>query len=292
LYDGAPVSPPVDRYVRSSENGAIYKNSVGFYRAHRRLLKPYLGVHWRAIFQEPIYSFESGRPIALQVSQIFDHLSQRDPALKKTMLDDFEKALLKLDLNPSYIGGRFNLELSGGECQRIALAMSIAGRPKLLFADEPTTALDNATRAVANELLSDKIKQTGMTLLIASHNREELIMLVDDVVVLCHGEVVERFSTDWLEHASLEDLHPYTRKLWSEFGEPEACEPSSEGEADSHPGTGCPYAGRCVFAQKDAKLAGRCRHHKPSFFPSGEGHEISCWLFESESPPIDREGDL
>ncbi len=283
FYGDYRVSPEVSRYVTTGSKGMIYKDCMGFFRKHRKLLKPFLGSHWRSTFQEPIYSFDPRLPIGDQASRLLEHLSNDETGSNQYLTDEFESALQKFDLNPSQIRNRVNLELSGGECQRIQLALSIAGRPKLLLADEPTTAIDRDTRMKVNELLKEKMRGEGMGLLIASHNRDELLTLVDRIVVLCKGVVIERMDSKCLTDDSAESFHPYTRKLWFALGDQDAqpCR-SMLGTAESSL-RGCPFVDECSYPESSADLRGRCRHERPPFFSLADGHDVSCWLFRNNN---------
>jgi peptide/nickel transport system ATP-binding protein len=277
-FRGDRVAPRSEKYVRTGRDGTIYKNSMGFYHSHQQLLKPYLGAQWRSIFQEPIYSFDSWLPVGLQVRTVLDYYARGNSEQKKELVDEFASALSALDLQPNYIESHRNLQLSGGECQRIMLALSIVGKPQLLLADEPTTAMDHRTREQANELIANKIQTDKMSLLIASHNREELLALADSVVVLCKGMVVEYLPNERLRYASADSLHPYTRKLWFVIGDQDAQPLSGGGRFADDSLRGCPYFSECPHAEKDSKLAKMCREEKPPFFRTGKDHTVSCWL--------------
>jgi len=107
---------------------------------------------------------------------------------------------------------RFPHELSGGQRQRVVIAMAIALRPKLLIADEPTTALDVTTQAQILELLKDLVQDYGMGMLMITHDLAVVADLADKIVVMRHGEVVETGPTQGLI-ANMQ--HPYTRMLFA-----------------------------------------------------------------------------
>ena len=286
-FEGKPIAPHVERYVAMGSKGVIRKNAVGFYRNHRKLVQPHLTHSFRTIFQEPIYSFETGRQVGQQVRQVFLHIADGDQTQAGMLLDEFSTSLERLDLSLDYIDRRRNLQLSGGECQRIALAMSIVGTPKLLLADEPTTALDIKTREVANDMLMEKMRDTGMTLLVASHNRHELKKLVEKVVVLCKGVVVERFTKDWLIDKSPDMFHPYTRKLWFAMEEQANVLPGEIQRTDSELAKGCPFYSECADAAKDKSLQQLCQKTRPPFVSAGDGHEVACYLFNKSRISVD-----
>ncbi len=286
-FEGKPIAPDVNNYVDLSNRDVIRKNAVGFYRNHRKLVAPHLKQSFRTIFQEPIYSFEADRYIGLQIRQVFTHIANGDQSLASKLLDEFAISIEQLDLTLDYIDRRRNLQLSGGECQRIALAMSIVGTPKLLLADEPTTALDRKTREVANDMLIEKMRVAGMTMLVASHNRLELMRLVEKVIVLCKGVVVEKFTKEWLVDKPSDMFHPYTRKLWFAVDEKANILPGELQPTDSTFSSGCPFYSECSIAANDKSLKQLCQHSQPNFVSAGEGHEVACHLFNTTNNATD-----
>lgn len=106
--------------------------------------------------------------------------------------------------------GSFPHELSGGQAQRVMLALALAGNPRLLIADEPTSALDAITKAEILSLLDHLVDERDLALLLISHDLSMVRSAVDRVLVMYAGEIVEEAPTDQLFH---EPLHPYTRLL-------------------------------------------------------------------------------
>jgi len=285
MFDHQPVSPKVRDYVR--ENGAgVRKNVVGFTRRHQQLLRNVRGKLWRAIMQEPIYSFELKRTMGTQIEQAIAHLARQARNSATGLLDQYCDIVGELDLPYNSFRHKYNLTMSGGECQRAALALNLIGSPQLLFADEPTTAMDILTRFKANKLIRDRVAKNGLSLLVASHNREELAALVDHVYIMCRGVGVESFPTSALDKASTEQFHPYTRELWFAHHETGTVE-GVDDSADSHLMTrGCPYAAKCSFARRDDKLRRHCEGEPLPIFDLGDGHRVSCWLFSTTGTAV------
>ncbi len=156
-------------------------------------------------------------------------------------------------------------QLSGGQLQRVMIALALAGQPRMLIADEPTTALDLVTQGQILALLR-RLTSDGTALLLISHDLAVVAGLVDRVVVVYAGRVVEDAPT-----ASLfgRPLHPYTNMLLEvERGGP--ARPVTEGTGPSFDGIGCPFAPRCSLAE------GSCRTAAPPIVAVGDGSMVRC----------------
>ncbi|MFJ3957462.1 ABC transporter ATP-binding protein [Arthrobacter sp. NPDC090010] len=163
-------------------------------------------------------------------------------------------------------------ELSGGLLQRVMIAASVAVRPRLILADEPTTALDVTTQAEVMTILKRMQSEYGMAMLFITHDLELASAVCDDTVVFYAGQLVERQSAGRLHH---DPLHPYTAALAQarpEIGHRAGRLPALPG----HPTTayeapdGCAFAPRCAFAQ-DA-----CRVEVPPLLRIGEQGDSRC----------------
>jgi peptide/nickel transport system permease protein len=150
-------------------------------------------------------------------------------------------------------------QLSGGMAQRVCIALALTGQPKLLVADEPTTALDVTVQAEILSLLRALVRDTGLSMVIVSHDLGVVADICDDVAVMYAGEVVESGSTA----AVLDDpAHPYTMALLGANphvpdGEPVPLRLASIAGTVPPPGswpTGCRFATRCQFAQEQCTV--------------------------------------
>ena len=165
------------------------------------------------VFQEPMTALNPLMTIGDQVMEtILLHTdASRDGARKKA-----EDTLRRVGLPPEkYRLARFPHELSGGQRQRVVIAMAIALRPRLLIADEPTTALDVTTQAQILDLLKDLAQDFGMGLMMITHDLAVVADMADRIVVMRSGEVVESGPTNELL-ANMQ--HPYTRALFAASG--------------------------------------------------------------------------
>ncbi|MBY6066114.1 dipeptide ABC transporter ATP-binding protein [Leisingera aquaemixtae] len=162
------------------------------------------------VFQEPMTALNPVKTIGAQVMEtILIHKAMPREKAEARAREVLERVGLPQDRFPL---SRYPHELSGGQRQRVVIAMAIALRPKLLIADEPTTALDVTTQAQILALLQDLVQDYGMGLLIITHDLAVVADLADRIVVMRHGEVVETGHTGWL----LRNMrHPYTRMLFA-----------------------------------------------------------------------------
>ncbi|MBU1306085.1 MAG: ABC transporter ATP-binding protein, partial [Alphaproteobacteria bacterium] len=152
------------------------------------------GVASATVFQEPLTALDPLLPVGRQVAEPLRRRSQRDglhldrKALVAAVIALLEQVALP---DPASLAKRYPHELSGGQRQRVAIAMALACRPALLIADEPTTALDVTTQAEILKLLARLVADNGMALLFISHDLPVVARVVERVIVLQHGVVVE-----------------------------------------------------------------------------------------------------
>ena len=181
--------------------------------------------------------------------------------------------LLELVGIPGSRADRFPHEFSGGMSQRAAIAMALACRPKVLLADEPTTALDVMVQAQILELLVGLTRDLGLTLVLVTHDLPVVAQVCGRGAVMYAGHIVESGPMDALYHDS---HHPYTRLLFA--ATPDLLD---EGEVASIPGVpprldreieGCPFAPRCDRTFEP------CASAAPALVATGPGHEAACHL--------------
>lgn len=160
------------------------------------------------IFQEPMSALNPSLSCGYQVSEILKHhLKYSNSEAKKETLKLFERVRL---LRPKELYDRYPHQISGGQMQRVMIAMAIACKPKLLIADEPTTALDVTVQKEIIHLLKDLQQETGMSLLFISHDLSLVSEIADRVLVMFRGNIVEQGTVYQIFKTP---QHPYTKAL-------------------------------------------------------------------------------
>ena len=227
---------------------------------------------WRDIamvFQGAMNAFNPVTPI---VDQIAEPMEIHDVAHGKAARTLAVDLLAHVGISPQQ-AGRFPHEFSGGMRQRAAIAMALACKPKVLLADEPTTALDVMIQAQVLELLIGLTDEFDLTLVLVTHDLPVVAQVCDRAAVLYAGRIAEAGPIDELYH---DPRHPYTRLLF-------AATPDlhGEGELTSIPGApprldreivGCPFAPRC-----DRRFE-PCGSVTPEILPVGTDHIAACHL--------------
>lgn len=165
------------------------------------------------VFQEPMTALN---PVKTIGDQVMETILIHKAMPRAQARDRAEEVLTRVGLpTDRFPLSRFPHELSGGQRQRVVIAMAIALRPKLLIADEPTTALDVTTQAQILDLLKGLVSEFGMGLLMITHDLAVVADMADQIVVMRHGEVVESGATG---HLLRHMQHPYTRMLFEASG--------------------------------------------------------------------------
>ena len=209
------------------------------------------------IFQEPMTSLNPSLTIGTQIDECYQvHMGYA----KKVARDCTENVLAMVRLpTPNRLADRYPHELSGGMRQRVMIAMALACEPKLLIADEPTTALDVTIQAQIIELLKELQEKLNMALIFISHNLGVVARLCDRIGVMYAGSMVEQAEKKVLFR---QPQHPYTIALLNAIPRPELRHESLH----AIPGTVCnlfdPPPG-CKFHPRCARAQERCRIETP-----------------------------
>ncbi|MHB8061487.1 MAG: ABC transporter ATP-binding protein [Ruminiclostridium sp.] len=230
------------------------------------------------IFQDPMTSLN---PVFTIGSQIAESLYHKYGRLSKNEVKKCSIELLTLvGINePEKRLAQYPHEFSGGMRQRAMIAMSLAGSPKLLIADEPTTALDVTIQAQILELLKDIQKKTGMAIVLITHDLGIVADMADDIIVMYGGKIVEQGS---VFNIFQNPRHPYTKGLIRSLPDLNAkgskLIPIQGNTIDLlNLPSGCAFAPRCEQCLKI------CINNMPAEYSDAYGHNTSCWLMDKSA---------
>ena len=264
---------------RSRMRGSIRFEGRELLDLSNREMEKLRGTDISMIFQDPMTSLN---PIMTIGGQIADMYRIHTGAGKAEAMEKAQELLAKVGIEPANKRCKqYPFELSGGMQQRVMIAMAIACSPKLLIADEPTTALDVTIQAQILELLQQLSADMGMSILLITHNFGVVAETCDRISVMYAGKVVETGNTrDLLQGAS----HPYSRALIRSIpgggakGSRLETIPGSP-PALFEPPVSCMFAPRCPYAEET------CGQAYPAMTDCGGGHLAACFKpLEKEVP--------
>ena len=230
------------------------------------------------IFQEPMASLSPMYTVGNQLTEAIQlHLPLSEDEARKRG----ETLLAQVGIpRPSRIMETYPFQLSGGMCQRVMIAIALSCRPRLLIADEPTTALDVTTQARIIDLLRELQADTGMALMFITHDLGVVAEIADEVVVMYLGTVVEQGSADEIFH---NPQHPYTQALLESIprmGRGARQKLATIRGQVPHPfsyPSGCPFHPRC-----DKAIVGLCDTAEPPTVILGDRRRARCVLHDPD----------
>ncbi len=254
--------------------GKILFNGTDMTRLSAREMRSLRGNQIAMIFQEPMSSLNPLQPIGKQITEpLRNHLklSSRQSAERAVQL------LQEVGIpRPAEIYREYPHQLSGGMRQRVMIAIAMACKPKLMIADEPTTALDVTIQAQILELLKTLQKANQTAIILVTHDLGVVAEMCDRVLVMYAGQIVEEADVHTLFRSP---KHPYTVGLMKSM-------PSMSQEnqrLSSIPGT-VPAVGEmppgCRFAPRCAQAMDICHLHHPELEQLANQHRCRCWLYE------------
>lgn len=227
------------------------------------------------IFQEPMSSLNPVFTVEKQISEVLilhKHMN------KKEAKNKVEELLAQVKIpNPQVVAKQYPFELSGGMNQRVMIAMALACEPKLLIADEPTTALDVTIQAQILKLMNELKERQNTSILFITHDLGVINQMADEVAVMYCGQIVEQSPVDYIFKHDITDYnHPYTVALLNSIP---AITSSRDKRLDIIPGSvphplnlpkGCKFADRCKYA------TAKCRKEMPELVNISENQKIRC----------------
>ncbi len=244
-----------------------------------RKIRKIRGSEIALIPQEPMAAFSPVHTVGDQIMEtILLHQDVSKQEARRIAVDVFRSVGISM---PEQRIDSYSWELSGGLRQRAIIAMALSCNPRLLIADEPTTAIDVTTQAQILKLLRKLQEERQTSIIFITHDLGVIAQMADEVVVMYLGMVMEKGPVHTIFKAA---KHPYTqallRSIPSVQSTPRVKLPTIAGSI-AHPfnrPTGCPFHPRCTHFMR-----GVCDANQPALTPVGEGHFVSCFLYSSES---------
>ena len=269
------------------KSGKIIVDGTDITAYREREMTALRGSLFSMVFQDPMTALDPTMTIGVQIAEAvlahkpkLEKSAVRARVIELLELVGIDRAQERMALYPH--------NFSGGMRQRVVLAIALAGNPHILFADEPTTALDVTIQAQILDLLRDVQQKLGTAAVFVTHDLGVVARVADRVAVMYAGKVVETGTTAQIFY---EHKHPYTEALLRSLPSAEA---GKREPLMSIPGTPpdllCPPKG-CGFAARCRHCMQICREEQPPEFELGDGHKASCWLLHPDCPCAAERGD-
>ncbi|BES82161.1 ABC transporter ATP-binding protein [Pyrodictium abyssi] len=259
--------PPPGRIVA----GRILVDGVDITRLEGDELRRARGELVSIVFQDPFTTLDPVRRIGDQLLEVLlEHGVPKEEARGRV------PQLLESVGLPREAARAYPHQLSGGQRQRVSIAAAIALEPKVLVADEPTTALDVIVQKQIMDLLDELRRRHGMAVVLVTHDIALAAERATSIAIMYAGKIVEQGPA---EEVLREPLHPYTRALLEsvpDIDNPRWPRPIPGQPPDlRRPPPGCRFAPRCLLATE------KCRSEEPPTVSPGQGRRVACWLHAS-----------
>lgn len=257
--------------------GTIYFNGHQIEKMSEKEMRKIRGNEVSIIFQDPMTSLNPVYTIGNQITEVIRLHTGKS---KKEAYDRAKELLELVGINePTKRLKQYPHELSGGMRQRVMIAIALACEPKLLIADEPTTALDVTIQAQILELMQELRKKLGMSIIMITHDLGVVASMCERIAVMYAGHIVEYGTADEIFY---EPKHEYTKGLINSIPKLSAQEIERlvpiEGQPVDllNPPAGCPFAPRCANCMKI------CLREMPPKTELSDTHYSQCWLLQKE----------
>lgn len=259
------------------KEGTIMLDGKDIVAASEKEMQSIRGSVVSMIFQDPMTSLNPTMPIGKQLTEaIIKHQKISKEEAKKEAI-----RLLKLVQipNPEQRIKQYPHEFSGGMRQRAMIAMALSCNPKLLIADEPTTALDVTIQAQIMDLMANLKKELGTSIILITHDLGVVANLADNVAVMYAGKIVEKGSADDIFY---NPSHPYTTGLLDSLPRVDSDRSKQLQAIDGTPPDlfappkGCEFADRCKYCMNI------CKEYVPPLFEVSNNHFSACWMLHPE----------
>ncbi len=235
------------------------------------------------IFQNPMTCLN---PVYTIGNQLMEALFTHEKIDKKEAWDRSVKMLEHVGINnPDKRMKQYPHELSGGMRQRVMIAMGLICHPKLLIADEPTTALDVTIQAQILELMKKIIKETHMSTIFITHNLGVVAEVCDKVAVMYAGKIVEKGTVDDIFY---DPSHPYTLGLLKSMPRVDESEDTRLIPIEGSPVDMLNMPEGCGFAARCDKCMKICLRQEPPVIDLGNGHTSKCWLLALKDEEVEK----
>lgn len=264
------------------KSGTVNFNGKDLLKLSEKEMQTIRGSEIGMIFQDPMTSLNPTMTVGNQICEsLMKHRKIKkheawEEALKMLKLVNIPNAEKRLKQYPH--------EFSGGMRQRAMIAIALACNPKLLIADEPTTALDVTIQAQIIDLMKDLQTELDTAIILITHDLGVVADMAQRVIIMYAGKIVEYASIDEIFYSP---KHPYTWGLLKSVPRLDATKKGDLFPIDGTPPDlfappiGCAFAARCQWCMKI------CKENQPDYFDVAEGHKVACWLLHPDAPSVD-----
>jgi len=269
------------------KNGTITYKGEDILAKKDKEMEQYRGNEFAMIFQDSMTSLNPTMRVGRQMCEgIIKHQKVSRDEAKKIAIAMLESVGLP---NPEKIYYRYPHTMSGGQRQRVMIAIAISCKPGILFADEPTTALDVTMQAQILDIMNHLKEKTEASIVLVTHDLGVVAKMADRIAVMYAGQIIESGTARQIFY---EPKHPYT---WGLLGAMPDNRQVKGTELYSIPGTppdlfappsGCAFAARCEYCMK------ACLKENPGETSDTDEHMVRCWLMDERAPKVQPPNDV